>query len=303
MTLHVLAQIALLLLVPPLLPGVVNRVKAAFAGRRGPPVLQLYWDLGKLLRKGAVYSRTTTWVFRAGPAVGLAAVATAGLLLPSGGGTAALSFAGDFVLFAYLLALARFFTALAALDTGSSFEGMGAAREVSFASMAEPALFLSFVVLARATGSLSLSGMLGPGLVEAWHHAAPALLLSAIAVFVVALAENARIPVDDPNTHLELTMIHEVMVLDHSGPDLAFILYGASMKLFLFGVLFVRIALGARAGGSWADVGLLVAGLAGFAVLVGVTESLMARLRLVRVPQMLVGASVLSVFALVLVLR
>ncbi|HVP67562.1 MAG TPA: NADH-quinone oxidoreductase subunit H [Anaeromyxobacteraceae bacterium] len=304
MVLHVLFHLGLLLLAPPLLLGVVNRVKALFAGRRGPPLLQPYYDLGKLVRKGAVYSRTTTWVFRAGPAVGLAAVFLAGLLLPIAGGRAAVGFRGDFLLFAYLLALGRFFTALAALDTGSSFEGMGAAREVSFASIAEPALFLCFVVLARATGTLSLSGMLGPALGPAWHDAAPALLLSAIALFVVALAENARIPVDDPNTHLELTMIHEVMVLDHSGPDFAMILYGASMKLFLFAAVVARLAFGGLpgAGGVAAEAAFL-AGLLGFAVLVGAVESVMARLRLTRVPQMLVGASVLSTFALVLLLR
>jgi formate hydrogenlyase subunit 4 len=303
MLLRTLFQVGLLLSLPPLLLGVVNRVKAVFAGRRGPPLHQAYLDLAKLLRKGAVYSRTTTWVFRAGPVVGLSAVATAGLLLPVAGEPALASFPGDFVLFAYLLALARFFTALAALDTGSSFEGMGAAREVSFASVAEPALFLCFVVLARATGSLSLSGMLGPALAPAWRQAAPALLLSAIALFVVALAENARIPVDDPNTHLELTMIHEVMVLDHSGPDLALILYGASMKLFLFGAVLVRLVLGFRPWSGWAAEAVVVAGMLGFAVLVGITESVMARLRLTRVPQMLVGASVLAVFALVLLLR
>jgi formate hydrogenlyase subunit 4 len=303
MLLRALFQVGLLLLLPPLLLGVVNRVKAVFAGRRGPPLHQAYLDLAKLLRKGAVYSRTTTWVFRAGPVVGLSAVATAGLLLPVAGEPAVASFPGDFVLFAYLLALARFFTALAALDTGSSFEGMGAAREVSFASVAEPALFLCFVVLARATGSLSLSGMLGPALGPAWRQAAPALLLAAIALFVVTLAENARIPVDDPATHLELTMIHEVMVLDHSGPDLALILYGASMKLFLFGAVLVRLVLGFRLGSGWAAEAIFVAGMLGFAVLVGVTESVMARLRLTRVPQMLVGASVLAVFGLVLLLR
>src|SRR6266545_5288469 len=232
-TLLSFVYLALFLTLPPLLLGVVNRVKSLFAGRKGPPLWQLYADLRRLARKGAVYSRTTTWVFRAGPVVGLAAVVTAGLLMAFGGAPAALSFGGDFVLFAYLLGLARFATVLAALDTGSAFEGMGAAREVTFSSLAEPALFLCLVTLARATGSISLSGMLGPALPDAWGHAAPALLLAAIAVFVVALAENARIPVDDPNTHLELTMIHEVMVLDHSGPDLALILYGASLKLFL----------------------------------------------------------------------
>jgi len=303
MAIRAILQVGLLLLLPPLLPGVVNRVKATFAGRRGPPLLQGYYDLAKLLRKGAVYSRTTTWVFRAGPAVGLAAVFTAGLMLPVAGERALVSFPGDFVLLAYLLALGRFFTALAALDTGSSFEGMGAAREVSFASVAEPALFLVFAVLARATGTLSISGMLGPGLAPAWNLSAPALLLAAIALFVVALAENARIPVDDPNTHLELTMIHEVMVLDHSGPDLALILYGASMKLFIFGAIVVRLALGIPLANLWAAEGLFVLGILGFAVLVGVTESAMARLRLTRVPQMLVGASVLSMFALVLLLR
>jgi formate hydrogenlyase subunit 4 len=298
-----LFQVGLALLAPPLLLGIVNRVKALFAGRRGVPILQAYSDLAKLLRKGAVFSRTTTWVFRAGPVVGLAAVACAGLMLPVGGQPALLAFPGDFILFAYLLGLARFFTALAALDTGSSFEGMGAARELTFASMAEPALFLALVVLARATGSLSLSGMLGPGLVRAWSEAAPALLLALIGLFVVTLAENARIPVDDPNTHLELTMIHEVMVLDHSGPDLAFILYGAAMKLFLFGALVVGLVQRSSAAGTWASRGWFLLGMAAFAVLVGVVESVMARLRLTRVPQMLVGASVLSVFALVLLLR
>jgi len=296
-------QLVAFLSLPPLLLGVVNRVKALFAGRAGPPLLQAYRDLARLLRKGAVYSRTTSWVFRAGPVVGLAAVATAGLLLSFGGAPAAISFTGDFVLFAYLLGLARFVTALAALDTGSSFEGMGAAREVSFASLAEPALFLCLVVLARATGALSLSEMLGEGLSGAWSTNGPALLLTSLALFVVALAENARIPVDDPNTHLELTMIHEVMVLDHSGPDLAFILYGASLKLFLFGALVVRLALGARFPDPWLALAAFLGGMAVFAVLVGGVESTMARLRLSRVPQMLVGASVLSVFALVLLLR
>jgi formate hydrogenlyase subunit 4 len=303
MILRTTFQVALLLLLPPLLLGVVNRVKALFAGRKGPPLLQLYFDLAKLLRKGTVYSRTTTWVFRAGPIAGVSAIATAGLLVAFAGERAILTFAGDFILFAYLLGLARFFTVLAALDTGSAFEGMGAAREVTFASLAEPALFLSLVVLARATGSLSLSGMLGPDLSAAWRHAAPALVLAAIALFVVALAENSRIPVDDPNTHLELTMIHEVMVLDHSGPDLALILYGAALKFFLFGALFTRIVLGFRFESLVAAEAVFVAGLFGFAVLVGVVESVMARMRLVRIPQLLVGASVLSVFGLVLLLR
>jgi formate hydrogenlyase subunit 4 len=303
MLLRTLLHLAGLLLAPPLVAGVVNRTKAIVAGRTGPPLLQGYFDLWKLLRKGAVYSRTTTWVFRAGPVVALAATLSAGLLLAMGGAPAAISFAGDFVLFAGLLGLARFFTALAALDTGSSFEGMGASREVTFASLAEPALLLVMLVLARATGSLSLGGMLGPGLGEAWTGASPALLLAAISLFVVALAENARIPVDDPSTHLELTMIHEVMVLDHGGPDLAFIQYGAALKLFLFGAILARIVVAPGVTGPLAAEALFAAGVLVFAIGVGVVESVMARLRIVRVPQLLVGASVLSAFALVLLLR
>ena len=300
---HAFLQPLLLLALAPLLPGVVNRVKAAFAGRRGPPVWQLYADLWKLLRKGAVYSTTTSWVFRAGPMAALASAVAAALLLPVGAFPAPLSFAGDFLLFAGLLALGRFLTALAALDTGSAFEGMGAAREVTFGSAAEPALLLGLAVLARATGSTSLAGMLGPALGDAWSVAAPSLTLAAVALALLALAENARIPVDDPNTHLELTMIHEVMVLDHSGPDLAFVQAGAALKLLLFGALLSQlVGAGRPAGGPW---GLLAfaAGLLAFAALVGVVESAMARLRMQRVPQLLVGASVLSLFALVLVLR
>jgi formate hydrogenlyase subunit 4 len=259
-----LLHLVLYLALAPLLPGVVNRVKSRFAGRRGPPLLQLYADLGRLARKSAVYSTTSSWVFRAGPVVGFAAVAMAGALVAFGGAPAALAIPGDLVLFAYLLGLARFATVLAALDTGSSFEGMGAAREVTFAALAEPALFLVLATVARATGSLSLTGMLGPALPAALAQAAPPLALAALALFVVALAECSRIPVDDPSTHLELTMIHEVMVLDHSGPDLALILYGAALKLTLLGALFGRLALGclpagagAPLGGAWATSGLL----------------------------------------------
>jgi formate hydrogenlyase subunit 4 len=296
-------QLAAFLLLPPLLLGVIGRVKAIVAGRQGPPIVQPYLDLLRLARKGAVYSRTTSWVFRAGPVVGLAAVLAAGLVLPLGGPDAVVTFRGDFVLLAYLLGLARFATVLAALDTGSSFEGMGAAREVTYSALAEPALFLGFVSLVRSTGGLDLAHLLGTGLARSWSTDGPALLLVASAIFVVALAENARVPVDDPSTHLELTMIHEVMVLDHSGPDLAMITYGAALKLWLFGALVVKLALGARLDEPWAAFAAFVVGQFLFAVAVGLVESNMARLRLVRVPQLLIGASVLSGFALVLLLR
>ena len=298
-----LLQVAAFLLGAPLLLGVIGRVKALFAGRTGPPLLQPYRDLLRLTRKGAVLSRTTTWVFRAGPAVALGATLAAGLLIPLGAPAALVRFSGDFVLFAYLLGLARFATVLAALDTGSSFEGMGSAREATFSAVAEPALFLGLVSLARSTGTLELSHMLGGRLQPVWWTDAPALLLVGLALFAVALAENSRVPVDDPATHLELTMIHEVMVLDHSGPDLALIQYGSALKLYLFGALIVRLALGALAGDPWIAFAAFLAGQLLFAVAIGCVESTMARLRLVRVPQLLIGATALSAFALVLLLR
>jgi formate hydrogenlyase subunit 4 len=298
-----LLQLATFLLAPPLLLGVIGRVKARVAGRTGPPLVQPYRDLARLLGKGAVFSRTATWVFRAGPSIALAATLVAGLLVPMGAPEATLRFSGDFLLFAYLLALARFSTVLAALDTGSSFEGMGAAREATFSAIAEPALFLALVCLARSTRSLDLSHMLGARLHPVWWADGPALFLVALAVFAVALAENSRVPVDDPATHLELTMIHEVMVLDHSGPDLALILYGASLKLWLFGAIVVRLALGPLEGVPLRYFAAFLGGQALFAVAIGVIESTMARLRLARVPQLLIGASALAAFALVLLLR
>ena len=296
-------QLAGFLLLPPLLLGLVGRVKALVAGRQGPPLLQPWRDLLRLAGKGAVYSRTTSWVFRAGPVVGLAAILAAGLLLPLGAPSATIAFAGDFALLAALLGLARFVTVVAALDTGSSFEGMGAAREVTFSALAEPALFLGFLSLVRSTGGLDLTRLLGDGLAAAWQSDSSALLLVALSIFVVALAENSRIPVDDPATHLELTMVHEVMVLDHSGPDLALIQYGAALKLYLFGAVVVKLALGARPADPLAALVAFLAGQVAFAVAIGLVESTMARLRLLRVPQLLIGASILSAFALVLLLR
>jgi formate hydrogenlyase subunit 4 len=291
------------LLFAPLLSGIINRTKAGFAGRHGQPLLQLYFDLGKLLGKGVTYSRTTTWVFRAGPVVGLAAAGTALAMVPMGGLPAPLRFPGDVLLFAYLLCLLRFFTVIAALDVGSSFEGMGASREVLFSALAEPALLLGLAAVALETQSGSLSGMIGGIGPATWRTQGPALGLVAAALVVVLLTENARIPVDDPTTHLELTMIHEVMVLDHGGPDLAFILYGAALKLWAFSALLVGITVPVRSGNPALDGAAFLAGMLILAILVGVVESCMARLRLTRIPKLLVGATALAILAVVLVLR
>ena len=291
----------LALLLSPLLPGIIQRTKAFFAGRRGPPLLQSYYDLLRLGRKGFVFSETTTWVFAGGPLLGVAAVAATLPLLGAGGQPAIVAFPGDFILVAYLLGMARFFTIISALDTGSSFEGMGASREATVAALAEPALLVGLAAMARATGSLSLSGMAAGMNPEVWRQGGPAFVLVGTALLAVLLTENARIPVDDPATHLELTMIHEVMVLDHSGPDLALLLYGASLKLWVMGGILVGLLLPLRTGHAGLDALEFVGGMLLLAVVVGVIESAMARLRLARVPQFLVGALALAVLALALI--
>ncbi|HSN69455.1 MAG TPA: NADH-quinone oxidoreductase subunit H, partial [Thermoanaerobaculia bacterium] len=247
-----------------------------------------------------VRSETTTPVFLAGPALAVAAPLFASLMLPLAS-EAPIAFAGDLVLFVYLFALARFFTAAAALDTGSPFEGMGAARELTFAALAEPALFLGLLALARISGSLSLSSILEiqP---ESWRSATAPLVLIVASWSIVLLAENARVPFDDPSTHLELTMIHEAMVLDHSGPAFGAILYGAAIKLFVFSALVAHVLLPPM-GSALADAGATLVATVGVAIAIGVVESGMARLRLARVPQLLVTASLIAGFAVVLVLR
>lgn len=293
----------LALIAAPLLPGVINRTKAFFAGRRGQPLFQTYRDIAKLLRKSAVYSGTTTWVFKAGPMAGLAAALLALTFIPSGGVPALFSFNGDFLLMAYLLGVMRFCAVTAALDTGSSFEGMGASREVQFAAIAEPALLLGMVVVIRMTGQLSLNAGLTSFYSRLTAESSPTAILLFMAWFIIFLVENARIPFDDPNTHLELTMIHEVMVLDHGGPDFAFILYGAALKMWILGALLVNLLMPFRTGHPLLDLGAMLAGMFLLAIAVGVIESTMARVRLLRVPQLLIAASAFSILALLLVLR
>ena len=297
----------LLLLLAPLLPGVIGKTKAFFAGRKGAPLLQLYYDLARLARKGMVVSDTTSWVFFAGPVLALTVPLLAGQFLPFGALAAPLSFNGDALVYVYMFGLLRFFTASAALDTGSPFEGMGAAREVSYAAMLEPGILLVLLVLGRLAGDFSLQGMLSRATLSAsWHGSEVALGLITAALLVVVLAENARIPVDDPNTHLELTMIHEVMVLDHSGPALGLIEYGSALKLWLTGALVIQLVvpllLPPQLGAS-ALTAAFVVGQMLLAVIIGVIESAMARLSLPRIPALIIGAGLLAAFALVLVLR
>ena len=302
-----LLQFVVALLLAPLLPGIVNRVKAKFAGRRGKPILQLYYDIAKLVRKGEVISTTATWVFTAGPIVSMVTAMLALALFPLFGTPSPFAFHGDFMLCAYLLGMGRFATVLAALDTGSPFEGMGASREALFGALGEPVLFLGFLALISAASSLgvpadgmSLSALFSGFSPLAWLNGRPELMLLVLVMGILLLVENCRIPVDDPTTHLELTMIHEVMVLDHSGPSFAFVLYGAALKLWLFSSLLAGLVVPDLA--ALPQMLATLAVIFSTAVLIGVIESVMARLRMHVVPALIGLAGAAAAFVLILTL-
>lgn len=308
--LHYVAMLAASLLLAPLLPGIISRVKAIAAGRHGKPILQTYYDIWKLARKGEVISSCATWPAVSGPSTVLASGLLALALLPLGGVVSPLGFAGDFILAAYLLGLSRFALMLSALDTGSSFEGMGASREAAFGALAEPAMFLTFFALssfcldairpasADTGAAFSLGAMFCGQSAVALQLGQPQLLLAPVIFFILLIAENCRIPVDDPTTHLELTMIHEVMILDQSGPNLAMLLYASSIKLWFFSALIAALIVPplpfVQALLLWLAVIFLIA------LLVGIVESVMARLRMPRVPHLLGMAALLSILALIL---
>jgi formate hydrogenlyase subunit 4 len=281
MTAARVAHFLALLVLPLLFVGLINRTKALWSGRRGPPLLQSFFDLWRLLKKRPIYSTTTTALFRAGPLVLLATTGVSALFIPLFGGPALFSFPFDFVAVAYLWGLGRLFLALAALDTGSSFEGMGASRETTFSALVEPALFLTLGALGLANGHSSLGDLLHVDLTSL--KGITVTLPCALALLLVLQVEAGRVPVDDPATHLELTMVHEVMVLDHSGPELACVQYAAALKMTLLAVLLASLLNPMRGAGSLTSLVVLALTL-GLAVVIGCVESLMARLKLRAVP-------------------
>ena len=292
-----LLHLAMALVMPLLVIGLVNRTKSLWAGRKGPPLLQTTWDLLRLLRKRPVYSAVASALFRAGAWVVLAASVLAAMISPILGSFAPLAFSHDFIVFAYTLGLARIFLMLSAMDVGSSFEGMGAAREASFTAFVEPALFLLIGSASVATGQTSFAGLIGQ-----LHHTGSFAWLVAptIAVlFMLLQAEASRVPVDDPLTHLELTMVHEVMILDHSGPELAAMQYASALKMTIYAGLIAALLnpfdpLAAPAASVL--VSLLIIGTVALAV--GCVESLIARLRMRLVPRYLMLASLLAALCL-----
>jgi len=294
------------ILIAPLFSAVILKVKAFFGGKKGPPLLINYYTLIKLFKKGSVYSTSTTFIFKLGPIVSLGAAVTALMFLPIAGHTPLFSFNGDIIFVLYLLGLGRFFTIVAAMDTASPFEGMGAAREAFFPIICEATMFMILILFYKLTGQLSLadyfSGSNPSGL---WDMAETSMVFVIISIFIVLLTENSRVPVDDPATHLELTMIHEVMVLDHSGPDLALIEIGAFTKLFFYATLVSRLLFPIEGDGRLSPYSLpldLCAMMVVYAA-VGVMESVVARYRMDKVPKFILTSFALAFFATVITME
>ena len=301
---HSIILLLLAILLAPLFSGLIFKVKGFFGGRNGSPVLINYYTLIKLLKKGSVYSTSTTWLFKLGPMVTLAGLLVIFLFLPVAGQDAVMSFDGDIVLLLYLLGLGRFMTIAAAMDTASPFEGMGAAREAYFPIFCEATMFMVLALFFLLTGELNLAAHFAGGQpMMLWETVGSTLLFVIAALFFVLLTESSRVPVDDPATHLELTMIHEVMVLDHSGPDLAFIEFGASLKLFFYSALITLLACPVRFDQPVFDAAVFFAVLTLVYVAVGVTESIMARFRMDKVPMFVLASFALAFFATVVSLQ
>lgn len=298
-----LLQTAVMVAVAPLLKAIIKKMKALLQNRQGPPLLQGYRDLAKLLRKTPVRSETASWIYVAGPRVYFAAAVAATTLVPTIVAAAPLEAAGGILLLVGTLALGRFALATAALDTGSPFGGMGSSRDMTIAALAEPALMLGFFTSALANGSLNL-GELVRGTLARGVSFHPSDLLAFAGLFIIVIAETGRIPVDNPATHLELTMIHEAMVLEYAGPDLALVEWAGAVKELLYLTLLVDffapfgMATTAAAGalalsaGAWAGKVLLLA------VAVTIAESTNAKLRLFRVPELVSTSLGLAFLAL-----
>jgi len=302
----VIAQIIVLLGISPFLVGLIRKVKARLQCRRGAGVFQPYADLAKLFRKQPVVSSTTSWIFTATPFILFASTLSAGLLVPTFASLTPMNFTGGIIALVYLLALGTFFLILAGLDSGSAFGGMGSSREALVASLTEPAMILSIFAVAMTAGSTNLSTIVHKTALLEGVVTDPAPHLMALAALcIVAIAETGRVPVDNPATHLELTMIHEAMVLEYSGRYLALIEWAAAMKLVVFlsliANLFAPWGIATTLAPAAIGIGLVVyiLKISGLAVLIGVLESMIAKLRLFRVTELLGAAFILALLAVV----
>jgi len=289
----------------PLLVGTVRKLKARLQGRRGASVFQPYYDLRKLLTKEAVVSENTSWIFRFTPYLLVAVMLLSAMLVPLLTTRTPLGFIGNIIVLMYLLLLATFFLALAGLDAGSAFGGMGSSREMIIAALAEPTVMIAIFAIALRAGSTSLDEIASRGISDSMLLLNSGHLLAFVALFIVALAETGRLPIDNPSTHLELTMIHEAMILEYSGRYLALVEWAAGMKLFLFMTLLANLFLPWGIATEITVPSLVIALIAflvkigALAVTVALIETVVAKLRLFRVPELLSGSFTLALLAVV----
>lgn len=295
---YVLVNIAVIVLFPLVMTGLINKTKAFWGGRKGASIFQIFYDVSRLMKKGRVISTSTGWVFNIAPVISLASVLICAAVVPMTGGIQIAGFQGDFVFFMYILGTSRFLMVVMAMDTASSFEGMGASREASFSTFAEPAFFIFAGTFALVSEKLSFGEIIinmprGEGWTEMIVFVAVAL------IFIIMLAETCRVPIDDPTTHLELTMIHEVMILDSSGPDLAIFTYQNSLKMLIWSSI-ISALLFPSTGVLIVDLSLLITTFMAVSIITGTLESTVARFRMNTVPQFLfimitLGLIILSV--------
>lgn len=301
-----LVQMTLILVLSPLLTGLVRKVKARLQRRRGPSVLQPYRDLRRLLGKEAVIADNASWLFRVAPYFVFAATWVAAALVPTFAANLMFSWSGDLIAITALLGSARFALALAGMDIGTSFGGIGSSREMMIASLAEPAMLMIVFTVALIAGSTQLS-TIAETMLNGHVGLRVSLALALIALIIVAMAENGRVPVDNPATHLELTMVHEAMVLEYSGRHLAMIELAAALKLTLYIAMIACVfaplgmasgpgEIGADAIGAMAWLGKMAAG----GVLLGVAETSVAKMRVFRVPNFLGAALMLGLLGVLL---
>lgn len=282
-------------------PGIILRAKSVSSGRKGPGIFQPVSDVAVLFRKGSVFSRTTGLIFQMAPVISLAGIICAILVIPFANQKAIISFEGDFVFFSYMLALGKFFSIIAALDTGSSFEGMGASREAFFSMLIEPAFFILMATFSMFTGFTSFSDIFSHFFITGNHYV---LIYSIIGFYLfiqIALIENSRLPVDDPKTHLELTMIHEVMILDNSGFDKALIHIGTWLKFSIYGSLMYNVIV-PSGWNIFLQITLFMAVQALFAIIVGLLESFRARNKMNKNPKFILTVSAIAMIAFVIIL-
>lgn len=299
------AQVLVLLAVSPVIVGLIRKVKARFQCRRGAGLFQPYADLAKLFRKQPVISTTTSWIFTATPYLVFSSTLTAGLLVPVFASQVPLNFAGNIIALVYLFAIGTFFLMLAGLDAGSAFGGMGSSREAIVASLTEPAAIMAIFAIALTAGSTNLSTIVHKtALLDGIVTAPSPHLMAFAALFLVTLAETGRVPVDNPATHLELTMIHEAMVLEYSGRHLALIEWAAGIKLTVFLTLLANVfapwGIATTLTPAALTIGLAVylMKIAGLAAVIGTMECMFAKLRLFRVTDLLGAAFILALLGL-----